>query len=67
MPREQYVATILKPSTWGGAIELGILAKHFETEIASVDIETGRIDRFTPPLQKSSGNRYSAISPCECI
>ncbi|KIM62161.1 hypothetical protein SCLCIDRAFT_120261 [Scleroderma citrinum Foug A] len=65
MPREQYVATILKPSTWGGAIELGILAKHFETEIASVDIETGRIDRFTPPLQKSSGNRcllvYSGI------
>lgn len=47
-PREQYIATILKPSTWGGAIELGILAKHFNTEIASIDVETGRIDRFSP-------------------
>lgn len=47
-PRDKYIATILKPSTWGGAIELGILAKHFKTEIASIDVETGRIDQFSP-------------------
>ncbi|KAF8077818.1 hypothetical protein FPV67DRAFT_1775176 [Lyophyllum atratum] len=48
MPPSNYIATILKPSTWGGAIELGILASHYNTEIASVDVETGRIDHFSP-------------------
>lgn len=41
-----YVATILKPSSWGGAIELAIFAKHFATEIWSADVQTGRVDRF---------------------
>lgn len=53
------------PSSWGGAIELSILAKHYSTEIASVDVETGRVDKFTPPAEKDSGNRcilvYSGI------
>jgi len=64
-PRDQYIATILKPSTWGGAIELGVLAKYYATEIASIDVETGRIDRFEPPPEINSGNRcvllYSGI------
>lgn len=64
MPREQYIDTILRPSTWGGAIELGILATYFKTEIASIDVETGRIDRFAPPPQRSSGNRCSVVSIC---
>ena len=54
MPPSQYIAAILKPSTWGGAIEMGILAAHYNTEIASVDVETGRVDRFSPP-QDSGG------------
>ncbi len=61
MPREQYIQTILKPSAWGGAIELAILAQHYNTEIASVDVETGRIDRFTPPPETDSGNRAIVI------
>ncbi|KAF8163457.1 hypothetical protein B0H34DRAFT_765022 [Crassisporium funariophilum] len=48
MPPSQYIATISKPTSWGGAIELGILAAHYRTEIASVDVETGRIDHFAP-------------------
>ncbi|KAL5529766.1 hypothetical protein ACEPAG_5751 [Sanghuangporus baumii] len=48
LPREKYIQNILKPSTWGGAIELSILATHYSTEIASIDVETGRIDRFSP-------------------
>ncbi|PCH38171.1 OTU-domain-containing protein [Wolfiporia cocos MD-104 SS10] len=63
--REDYISTILKPSSWGGAIELTILAVHYSTEIASVDVETGRIDHFTPPAERDSGNRcvlvYSGI------
>ncbi|KIJ69014.1 hypothetical protein HYDPIDRAFT_172511 [Hydnomerulius pinastri MD-312] len=62
-PREKYIETILKPSTWGGAIELGILAKYFKTEIASIDVETGRIDQFSP--DEGNGDRcivvYSGI------
>ena len=46
-PREEYIRTILSPNSWGGAIELTILAAHYGTEIASIDVETGRIDRFT--------------------
>ncbi|EKM55136.1 uncharacterized protein PHACADRAFT_255547 [Phanerochaete carnosa HHB-10118-sp] len=64
-PREEYISTILKPNTWGGAIELAVLAKHYNTEVASVDVETGRIDRFAPPAESDSGNRcvlvYSGI------
>ena len=64
-PRDEYIATILRPSSWGGAIELTILANHYGTEISSVDVETGRIDHFAPPPERSSGNRciliYSGI------
>ncbi|KAI0306309.1 OTU-domain-containing protein [Multifurca ochricompacta] len=47
-PREEYIHRILSPNSWGGAIELTILAAHYGAEIASVDVETGRIDRFGP-------------------
>lgn len=64
-PRDDYISTILKPSTWGGAIELAVLAKHYDTEISSIDVETGRIDHFTPSPETDSGNRsiliYSGI------
>jgi ubiquitin thioesterase OTU1 len=46
-PRDEYIRTILSPNSWGGAIELTILAAHYGTEIASIDVETGRIDRFS--------------------
>jgi ubiquitin thioesterase OTU1 len=38
----------MRPTSWGGAIELAILAQHYRAEIASVDVETGRIDKFSP-------------------
>lgn len=60
-PREEYIQTILKPAAWGGAIELSILAQHYSTEIASIDVETGRIDRFPPPPETDSGNRAIVI------
>lgn len=48
MSPAQYVATISKSTSWGGAIELSILAAHYSAEIASIDVETGRIDHFSP-------------------
>ena len=57
-PRDEYIRTILSPNSWGGAIELTILAAHYGTEIASIDVETGRIDRFS-----SSGSNDADAGP----
>ncbi|BGP13818.1 hypothetical protein JCM10213_006349 [Rhodosporidiobolus nylandii] len=66
---EAYISTILKPSSWGGAIELSILAAHFGSEIWSVDVQTGRVDRFgegqgfeTFCLIVYSGIHYDALT-----
>ncbi|KAJ7343289.1 hypothetical protein DFH08DRAFT_872265 [Mycena albidolilacea] len=61
MPPAKYISKILSPSTWGGAIDLAILATHYQTEIASVDVETGRIDQFTPSGNESPENRCLVI------
>ncbi|GAA5826085.1 hypothetical protein JCM5353_004208 [Sporobolomyces roseus] len=45
-PPSDYISTILSPKSWGGAIEVSIFSKHFESEIWSIDVKTGRIDKF---------------------
>ncbi|KAI8093280.1 uncharacterized protein BX664DRAFT_329366, partial [Halteromyces radiatus] len=45
-PRYKYIEWIKKDTSWGGAIELSIFSKYFNIEIVSVDIQTGRMDRF---------------------
>ncbi|KAM0792437.1 hypothetical protein ACM66B_005114 [Microbotryomycetes sp. NB124-2] len=54
-PRAEYVSTILSKNSWGGAIELSILAQRYQVEICSIDVQTGRIDRF------GYGNGYSSL------
>ena len=44
--KETYINNISEVSTWGGAIELKLFSKIFETEIASIDLETGRVDIY---------------------
>lgn len=61
MPPSKYIETISKSTSWGGAIELGILAAHYGTEIASVDVETGRIDKFSPPAESFTGEGSRCI------
>lgn len=41
MPVEQYINTIQKDSTWGGAIELAATSSMYKVEIDAVDIQTG--------------------------
>ena len=36
----------MKPDSWGGAIEISILSQYFNVEIAIVDIQSCRMDRF---------------------
>ncbi|ORZ18821.1 hypothetical protein BCR42DRAFT_449960 [Absidia repens] len=45
-PRSKYIEWIKKDTSWGGAIELSIFSKHYNVEIVSVDVQTGRMDRF---------------------
>jgi len=39
-PNSDYAQWILQPKSWGGAIELSILAQHYQTEIAAFDVST---------------------------
>jgi ubiquitin thioesterase OTU1 len=41
--REEYFAWIVLPTTWGGEVEVGVLAGYFKVEIAVVDIRTTNI------------------------
>jgi ubiquitin thioesterase OTU1 len=36
---DDYCRWIQSPDSWGGAIELGILAQHFDIEICSIDVQ----------------------------
>lgn len=42
----EYVETMKKVDTWGGAIELAIFSGVYRVEIVSIDVGTGRMDRF---------------------
>ena len=42
----EYCARMLRPDSWGGAIELGIIAETFQLEICSVDVRTNNIFKF---------------------
>ena len=43
---QDYCAFIRDPVKWGGQVELAILSEVFKTELAAVDIMTGRCDTF---------------------
>ncbi|WBW71796.1 ubiquitin-specific cysteine protease, OTU family, Otu1 [Schizosaccharomyces osmophilus] len=62
-PPIEYAAWIRKESSWGGYIELSVLSSHFDLEICSVDVQTGRVDSYNP--QPATGQRtfivYSGI------
>jgi len=45
-----YCKWISSPEAWGGAIELSILSKHFGLEIAVVDTQNERLNRFGEDL-----------------
>ncbi|KAG0147344.1 hypothetical protein CROQUDRAFT_670614 [Cronartium quercuum f. sp. fusiforme G11] len=64
-----YVSKITQKDVWGGAIELAILAEHYRTEICSIDVQTGRVDRFGESENFSqriiliySGIHYDAVT-----
>ncbi|KAJ8660661.1 hypothetical protein O0I10_003709 [Lichtheimia ornata] len=44
--RTKYIDWIQKTSSWGGAIEIAILSNYLNVEIDSIDVQTGRVDKF---------------------
>ena len=38
--RDEYVAWILDETSWGGEIELNILAHHYQVEIMAIDVQS---------------------------
>ncbi|KAK9476134.1 hypothetical protein V1514DRAFT_337825 [Lipomyces japonicus] len=66
-PRQEYCQWITKSNSWGGAIEIAILAKHFDVSICSMDVATSRIDTFNPGqatfvVVVYSGIHYDAVA-----
>lgn len=69
---DDYCRWIQTEDAWGGGIELGILSKHFDIEICSIDVQTLRADRFnegrpTRCIVVYSGIHYDtvALSPSD--
>ncbi|EAW09153.1 ubiquitin-specific protease OTU1 [Aspergillus clavatus NRRL 1] len=64
---DDYCRWIQNEDSWGGAIELSILSKHFDIEICSIDVQTLRVDRFnegpgTRCILVYSGIHYDTIA-----
>jgi ubiquitin thioesterase OTU1 len=53
MPAADYCDWISKATSWGGGIELSIFSNYYEVEIASIDIQSMRMDIF------GQGNMYN--------
>ncbi len=65
-PPDDYSRCIQTTDAWGGFIEMGILSKHFEIEICSIDVQSLRVDRFnegapTRCILVYSGIHYDTI------
>ncbi len=46
MSRDTYIDKIANPDSWGGGIELKLFSDIFKIKIASIDIESTRVDIF---------------------
>ncbi|KAI9604157.1 hypothetical protein H4Q26_003769 [Puccinia striiformis f. sp. tritici PST-130] len=59
-----YISKILDKDVWGGAIELAILADHFQTEICSIDVDRfGQSHNYANRIfLVYSGIHYDAIT-----
>jgi ubiquitin thioesterase OTU1 len=57
---DDYCRWIQSPDSWGGAIEMGILAQYFDIEICSIDVQVCFffISSSLPNLVISNTNTY---------
>ncbi|KAF8428757.1 zinc finger protein [Tirmania nivea] len=60
-PVDDYCQWISMESSWGGGIELAILAKFFDIEILAIDVSTLSTMRFNDPCPRFCMLVYSGI------
>ncbi|PVU92571.1 hypothetical protein BB559_003691 [Furculomyces boomerangus] len=66
--RQEYINWIMKPTSWGGAIEMKILAEMFGIEICAIDIKTLKMYQFGQGMYPTriillySGIHYDAVT-----
>ncbi|RPB21440.1 OTU-domain-containing protein [Terfezia boudieri ATCC MYA-4762] len=60
-PVDEYCQWISMESSWGGGIELAILAKFFDIEILAIDVSTLSTMRFNDPRPRFCMLVYSGI------
>ena len=46
-PPDEYCQWIMNPNSWGGYVEIKILAEHFQIEVCAVDVQNGVIQRYS--------------------
>jgi len=64
---DAYCKWIQNPDSWGGGIEMGILAQQFDVEVCSINVQDLRVDRFNEGKAQRcilvySGIHYDAIA-----
>lgn len=58
---DQYCRWIQNPNSWGGAIEIGIMAQAFDVEVCSINVQDCRVDRFNEVTSGSGDQRQRVI------
>ena len=58
---DDYCRWIQTSDAWGGSIELGILSKHFDIEICSIDVQRVRVDYYNQGMATRCILVYSGI------
>lgn len=58
---DKYCQWIKSQDSWGGQVELMILAQHFGVEICSIDVQSLRVDRYNEGASKRCFVVYSGI------
>lgn len=58
---DEYCKWIQKGTSWGGAIEIGIIAEQFGIEVCAVNVQDGSVQRFNEGQTTRSYLVYSGI------
>lgn len=60
-PPDEYCRWIKAEHSWGGFIELNLLAEHFDMEVCSIDVQTLRVDCYNSGRPRRCIIVYSGI------
>lgn len=58
---DAYCKWIQRDDSWGGGIEIGLIAQAFGVEVASINVQDLRVDRFNEGPTESGGKKQRVI------